>query len=233
MKKRPYRIDINCDLGEGEPLARTRALMREVTSANVACGEHAGSPRLMKTCIELAGQAGTRLGAHPGFRDRKNFGRKVLAIQGDELEMLLLKQVGALQKIADRQRVPLHHVKLHGGLYHAVEENESLARRYLAVVRRCWPELVVYALAGGTVHRCARASGLEVWGEAFADRRYEPDGRLTPRGRPDAMLTTTEALKQVRQLLEGGARVDTICIHGDAANAVRLAKKVAEIVKDD
>ena len=128
--------------------------------------------------------------------------------------------------------MPVHHIKLHGALYHAVENNTSLARRYLVVVQRYWPSARVYALAGGRVHQIGRKVGVRVWGEAFADRRYARDGTLVPRNRPGAVLTSPEAVvKQVHGFLKAHTDVDTICIHSDTANALLLAAKVVEVVR--
>ena len=127
------KLDLNCDLGEGEPLPRTRVLMRWVTSANVACGGHAGDLKTMKACARLARQHGVRLGAHPGPWSRSDFGRGPVRIAPDEFELLLLHQVGALERVAQANGVRLHHIKLHGALYHVSEGNEAVANRYVAV----------------------------------------------------------------------------------------------------
>src|SRR5262245_44340148 len=147
------KLDLNCDLGEGEPLVRTRALMRWITSANVACGGHAGDTQLMTACVRLARRYGVRLGAHPGPWDRANRGRSRVEISPDELELLLIHQVGALEKIAHAKAAKLHHVKLHGGLYHAVESSETLAKHYVTTVKHWWPGVKIYACAGGRVAR--------------------------------------------------------------------------------
>src|SRR5436309_15056078 len=133
------KIDFNCDLGEGEPVARTRALMRWITSANVACGGHAGDLQTMERCVRLARQFKVRLGAHPGPWSRTDLGRGVVRVTPGELELLLIHQVSALDTVARRKGMTLHHIKLHGALYHATETNETLARRYVATVKRWWP----------------------------------------------------------------------------------------------
>src|SRR5438093_1543012 len=145
------KLDLNCDLGEGEPGPRTRALMRWITSANVACGRHAGDLPTMESCVRLAKQFGVRLGAHPGTASRGDFGRAPVEVGADELELLLLEQVGALERLARAAGVRLHHIKLHGALYHASEASDVVARRYLRSVRRWWPRSVPYVRAGGTV----------------------------------------------------------------------------------
>lgn len=235
-------LDLNCDLGEGEPLARTRALMRCVTSANVACGGHAGDAASMLRCVRLARAHQVRLGAHPGTWDRRNFGRTPTAISPDELELLLLRQVRALETIALGEGVRLHHLKLHGALYHATEQDARLARRYLAVVARHWPQAVVYALAGGRVAKAARQSSVTVWEEAFLDRRYQADGALVPRAEPGSLLTGVQAaLRQAEALLKRGEviaqtgerirlKARTLCLHGDGPHAVRLARAAARLL---
>ena len=127
---------------------------------------------------------------------------------------------------------PLHHIKLHGGLYHAVEKDPALARRYLATVCRYWPGVKVYALTNGTVQRVSRGGRVQVWGEAFADRAYAANGTLVPRGRPGAVLTSAEAVVKQVEAMIGQAGVNTICIHGDTPNAVRLAKEVVKVARE-
>ena len=234
------KLDLNCDLGEGEPLARTRALMRRVTSANVACGGHAGDLKTMENCVRLARQLGVRLGAHPGPWSRTDFGRGPVRCAPDELELLLLHQVCALERVARAHGVRLHHIKLHGALYHISEENNALAGRYVTALRRFWPYAKIYARAGGRVARVARRAGLVVWEEAFADRGYRDDGTLVPRTEPTALLTETNlVVERVRRLLEQGEliaasgkhitlRPQTICIHSDTPHAVRLARAVVK-----
>ncbi len=228
------KIDLNCDLGEGEPLTKTRSLMRCITSANVACGGHAGNIQSMDSCVRLAKQYAVRLGAHPGLAS--NFGRGPIRISPPELELLLLHQVSALERIARSHRVRLHHIKLHGSLYHATDESDSLARVYLLTTRRWWPGARIYARAGGRVASLARQFSLRVWEEAFADRQYKQDGSLVPRDRPNACLAhLQEIARRVQQLKRSGRittlrgsslflNVCTICVHSDTPGAVRIAR---------
>jgi len=232
------KLDLNCDLGEGEPLARTRALMLRVTSVNVACGGHGGDLQTMETCVRLASQQGVRLGAHPGPWSRNDFGRGIVQFEPDELELLLLHQVCALERVARANGARLHHVKLHGALYHASEESEALANRYAAAVARYWPQTKIYARAGGRVARVARRVGLVVWEEAFADREYREDGTLVPRTEPNAMLLQTNlVIERARRLFSDGAviaasgkriplRPQTLCIHSDTPRAAQLVQAV-------
>ena len=236
--------DFNGDLGEGESLAHTRALMRWITSANVACGGHAGDMRSMERCVRLAKRFDVKLGAHPGLWSREDFGRGAATVVSDELELLLVQQVGALERIARAHGVKLHHIKLHGTLYHATESNSALASRYVASVRRWWPRCVIYARAGGRLAARVEKAGLKVWREAFADRGYRDDGSLVPRGETGAVLTTRDAIvRRVGMLCTHGRiesisgrrlRVcaDTICLHADLSGSARLAEAVARTLRE-
>lgn len=233
-------IDINCDLAEAEPKAVTRALLRWVTSANVACGGHAGNIETMEHCVRLAKRYDVRVGAHPGPFSRSDFGRGAVKIRPDDLALLLIQQVSALEKIANREGVRLHHIKLHGGLYHAVEGAAPLARCYVGVVDRYWPGIKIYARNGGVVAREARRGRVEVWEEAYADRAYDRNGNLVPRENAGAVLTDPVAV--VRQILsiiqthavvaKSGERVPvsarTICLHADTPGAPRLARDIRQ-----
>ena len=235
------KFDLNCDLGEGEPPARTAALLLLVTSANVACGGHAGTVISMRRCVQLAQKFGVRLGAHPGLADGKGFGRAERDVTPDELELCLLQQVSALQRIARAHGVRLHHLKLHGALYHAVENNPRLARRYVETVLREWPRLKLFTRAGGRLASRARRQGLGVWEEAFLDRGYRDDGTLVPRSEPGALLTSVrDGLERWQRLRAGGGvlsvsgkniplRPQTLCLHSDTPGAVRLARAVARL----
>ena len=144
------KLDLNCDLGEGEPIARTRALMRCITSANIACGGHAGDLVSVKACIRLARKFCVNIGAHPGPPGQGSFGRGPLEVSGDELELWLLQQVSVVERLAGAAGTRLHHIKLHGALYHASESSEALARRYLTGARRWWPRAILFVRAGGS-----------------------------------------------------------------------------------
>ncbi|HXJ55064.1 MAG TPA: 5-oxoprolinase subunit PxpA [Verrucomicrobiae bacterium] len=235
------RLDLNCDLGEGESRRQTRALMRWITSANVACGGHAGDVSTMRACVRWAREFRVNLGAHPGVPTVDGFGRGALQLAAGQLELLLLQQVGVLARIAGEEKVPLHHIKLHGSLYHAVEGSQPLAREYLRLSAHWWPGCVVFAFAGGRVARWARRMGVPVWEEAFVDRAYRDDGTLLPRGAPGALLTDRHAiLERVRRLQAGQAiesergrplrlRARTMCLHGDTPGASQLASAIARV----
>jgi len=217
--------------------------MRYLTSANVACGGHAGDTKSMAVCVRLARQYHVRLGAHPGAWDRANRRRGPIEISPDELELLLIHQVAALEKIARANAVKLHHIKLHGGLYHAAEESEALGRRYIAMARRWWRGVMIYARAGGRVARAGRSAGVMVWEEAFLDRNYREDGSLVPRTAPNALLGDIRAVaERLGDLIGDGAvrtttgtRIrlipQTLCIHSDTPNAVEFARVAAKLIK--
>lgn len=209
-------MKLNADLGENESPSRTRALMRVIDLANVACGGHAGTPRTMERCGRLAREFGVALGAHPGFA--AEFGRGAADVSADDLEELVVTQIQALIAISG----PLHHVKLHGALYHATEKSAALARRYVATVRRHFPGLRIVALAGGRVLRLAGEDGLA---EVFAERGYRADGTLIPRGEPGDLLHDPQEVVRRLPALRG----DTICIHADSPNAVKIVRAVRRV----
>jgi UPF0271 protein len=218
------RVDLNCDLGEGG--AHDAELLELVTSANIACGFHAGDPGTMRRVAELALRKGVGVGAHPGLRDPGGFGRRELAVDPEEAYELTLYQIGALRAFA-----PLRHVKPHGALYNMAAREPALAEALARAVRAADPKLVFVGLAGSEMIRAARAAGLAVAEEAFADRGYRADGTLVPRGQPGALVASPaevarRALGIVREgRIDGVAlRADTICVHGDTPGAPDLAR---------
>jgi 5-oxoprolinase (ATP-hydrolysing) subunit A len=226
--------DLNCDLGEGEPWARTRALLRQITSANVACGGHAGDALTMERVVVEAKALGVRLGAHPGVPGA--FGRGEVTLSPGQLQTLVLQQVGALDLLARRHGSRLHHIKLHGALYHAVENDKALGRAYVEAVTRWFPKVKIYARAGGLILTLAREVGVAAWAEGFIDRAYCANGQLVPRNQDGALLTRsreiTERLREWRQTggwksLEGSwvaVPAQTLCLHGDTPGAMALAR---------
>lgn len=236
------KLDINCDLGEGEAPSRTRALMRLIDSANVACGGHAGDIQSMMRCARLAAEFGVRLGAHPGAPDRANFGRMETHPTPADLSLWIVQQAGALARVAERFDLALHHIKLHGALYHASENDAALASAYVATVREHFPGVAIYSLSGGRVARLARRMGLNVREELFADRAYRIDAQLVPRSEAGAVLTrTSDVTSRLRYWLDSGRMIasdnsevelagQTLCIHGDTNNALALAGAIREVV---
>jgi len=211
-----------------------------VTSANVACGMHAGDPSIMDETVELALSRGIRVGAHPGYPDRANFGRVTMEMAAGEIENLVVYQVAALQGFARSRGARLTHVKPHGALYHNGGEFPDIARAIADGVRRVGTHLVLVGAAGSMLIGAGREAGLPVAGEAFADRRYRADGTLVPRGEAGALVTDPdEAAEQAVRLAQDrvviandGSRIDvradTICLHGDTPGAADIARKIHE-----
>ncbi len=234
---RPLSIDLNADVGEG---MADGDLIPFVTSVNVACGFHAGDPATMDETVAAALAAGVHVGAHPGFPDRENFGRLPMAMPPDAIERLVLYQVAALDGFARSRGGRLSHVKPHGALYHMAGESSDVARAIAEGVRRFDPTLILLGAAGSKLLDAGREAGLPVAAEAFADRRYRPDGTLVPRGRSDALLTNPEdAAAQAVSIARDGVavaadgsllpvRADSICLHGDTPGAAAIARRVAE-----
>jgi UPF0271 protein len=229
------RFDLNCDLGEGEPLEKTEALMRSISSANIACGGHAGDEKSMRDCLLLAREFGVHAGAHPGIPDCANFGRSDSALSTAELESFLEQQITTLQAAAADVGMDLHHVKLHGALYHLTEANASLRKVYLETMKTRWPNLIIFALAGGALVKEAIEFGLEAWPEAFLDRGYLPDGSLVPRADPRALVTEPEEIEpRIKLLLDTGEIIasdgtrlalspKTLCVHSDSPRSIEIA----------
>ena len=231
-------MKLNADIGEHEPPARTRALMRLIDLANIACGGHAGDAATMERAVRLAIEFRVSIGAHPGLP--ADFGRGVAEIGGKELEALVSEQVSALADISRRRGAALYHLKLHGALYHAAERSESLAEHYVDLVRSRFAGLKIVALAGGRVISRCRELGVPAIPEAFAERGYREDGTLIPRGQPGDLVTDPRiAAERVRTLSEDGCiavesgrivpiDAQTICVHSDTPNAVRIARAARE-----
>jgi len=222
----PRTIDLNADLGEGFPW--DYALLGRVTSASLACGEHAGDPETIHRTLCWAVERGVVVGAHPGYSDRENFGRRELAIPFRDLGVLVDRQLVRLEKLAVRAGAAVRFVKPHGALYNQAQRQTEVAGSMMfGVSQRGLP---VLGLPGGEVERLAKALELPFVAEGFADRRYTPDGRLVPRTEPGAILTEpSEIREQVLALIDRG--IGTICIHGDDPRSVELADLVLDILK--
>lgn len=233
-------IDINCDLGEGFD---DQMLMPYISSANIATGFHAGNPSIMSDCIDLCIQNDVKIGAHPSYWDRENFGRIYQNISSKELYDILQYQIGALYQMCLVKGTKLHHVKPHGALYNQSAVDTAIAKTIAKAVKSIDKSLVLYGLAGSVSLEIAQEEGLKVYAEGFADRRYLPNGHLVPRSRPDACHTSMEesvrqaerfAHKESITAIDGTdilLQVDTICIHGDHDGADLLAKMIYEKVK--
>ena len=235
------RIDLNCDCGESFgpwPMGDDAVILPHVTSANIACGAHAGDPTVMRRTVRLARTYGVAVGVHPGFPDLQGFGRRVIALTPDEIVDTVLVQLGALYAIARAEQVALTHVKPHGALYNYAAANPAAAEAIAGAVATFSQELILVGLAGSALIAAGEAAGLRVAREAFVDRRYEVDGSLRSRTLSDAVIhDDQEAIAQaVSIVLHGytvtlhGERValaaDTLCIHGDTPGAATKAAQL-------
>lgn len=230
-------LDLNADVGEVDPRV-DEALIPLITSANVACGSHAGDPERMRRAVVLAGRHGVQVGAHPGYPDREHFGRVPMGLQPAAVVDLVRSQVAALDAIARAEGTLIRHVKPHGALYNQTERDAGLAAALVSAVAGYPRSLVLVGRAGSALERAAREAGLDFAPEAFADRRYRRDGSLLPRSQPGAVLASPdEVAAQVRRLCtesevlaDDGARVavafETLCLHSDTAGAPALARLV-------
>lgn len=232
------RIDLNCDLGESfgrYQLGDDAAMLSVVTSANIACGLHAGDPAVMKRTVELAAKQGVAIGAHPGYPDLQGFGRREMSLAPDEAEAFVLYQTSALAGFARAAGVPLAHVKPHGALYNAAARDAELAAAIVRAVVSFDPRLILVALPNSALARAAIAAGLRVACEGLADRAYRADGSLAPRSRPGAVIhdparVAERAVQMVTrgqiETIEGqmlSLHIDTLCVHGDTPGAARIA----------
>ena len=240
------KIDLNCDMGESFGpwrMGDDERVMRHITSANIACGAHAGDPTVMRRTVRLAAAAGVAIGAHPGFADLQGFGRREMQVDPAEIEDALIAQIGALTAIAKAEGAPVQHVKAHGALYNMAVRDARLAAAIARAVKACDPALIMFGLPNSPMLDAGRAEGLRVAAEGFADRSYEPDGSLTPRSKPGAVIHDVDAsvARAVRMAREGvvltpdgravALRVQTICVHGDTPGAADLVARIAEALR--
>jgi len=240
------RIDLNCDMGEmPEHISdgTQEALMRSITSVNIACGGHAGDAQTMATTIQQALRYKLAIGAHPGYADRANFGRIELNLSPEEVADYVYNQVCLLAEIAAKWKTRLTHVKPHGALYNQAVHNRELAQAIAAGVARWSRESVLVGLAGSPMLEVFRDAGFTIAAEAFADRRYEPDGTLRSRKHPDALLSNPdEAAQQALSIVQGKViahdgskvplRADTLCIHSDTPGSPQIAAEVAKTLRE-
>ena len=217
-------IDLNCDMGELEDSAHEAALMEHITSANIACGGHAGDEATMERTARLALARGVRIGAHPGYPDKANFGRLEIPMTPDAIAGAVCEQIRRLEAVVERLGGRVEYVKPHGALSHVAVRNTAVARAIGEGVARWNPAAPVFGLAASPMLEVWREMGLEPVGEAFADRRYEPDGTLRNRKFPDALITDPQAAaaQAVRLARQGTAL--TICVHGDTPGSVEILR---------
>lgn len=234
-------VDINCDMGESfgaYRLGNDEEILSYISSANIACGFHAGDPATMRKTVRMALEKGVAIGAHPGLPDLVGFGRRNMDIDPQEAYDIVVYQVGALQAFVQAEGGSMQHVKPHGALYNMAATRPALAEAIAEAIYKVNPSLILYGLAGSELTRAGARIGLRTAHEVFADRTYQEDGTLTPRSQPDAMITEqSQSLAQViRMVTEGRVlslqgvdvpiQADTVCIHGDGAHALEFARSI-------
>lgn len=240
-------IDLNCDMGESFgawKMGSDAELMSFATSVNIACGFHAGDPSTIRKTVELAIEKGMAIGAHPSYPDLQGFGRRNMSLSANEVYDVVLYQVSALKGICEASGGALHHVKPHGALYNQAAGSADLSNAIARAVRSIDAGLFLYGLSGSLMISEAEKLGVRTASEAFADRTYQTDGTLTPRSKPNALISDhKEAISQaLGMILEGRAtsisgaavqvKADTICLHGDGEHAVDLARSLREAFAD-
>lgn len=228
------KIDLNCDMGEN--IGNDADIMPFITSANIACGFHAGDAATMRETVRLAKRFGVAVGAHPGWRDREGFGRREMSLTAEEAEVLVREQVEALAEIARAEGVELRHVKPHGALYNQSAKDRELANAIARAVKTVSGGVVLVGLAGSGLVEAGIQVGLRVADEGFPDRNYDPDGTLVSRKEKHAIIESPEDVaRHAIELAQNGidfggrrVRVDTLCLHGDHPCAAENARRVRE-----
>ncbi|MED3762890.1 5-oxoprolinase subunit PxpA [Ureibacillus terrenus] len=236
-------IDLNCDVGEDfgrYTLPNQKEILKYVTSANIACGFHAGDPSVMRETVKMAIEHGVKIGAHPGLPDLVGFGRREMAITYQEAYDMVVYQVGALQAFLAIEGEKMQHVKPHGALYNMAARDPEIAEAIAKAVYDISPDLILFGLASSELTKAGEKIGLTTAHEVFADRTYQMDGTLTSRNKPNALITDKdEAVQQVVRMIEEGKvksrqgvdvhlRADTVCIHGDGEHAADFARYIKE-----
>ncbi|MCT2346565.1 LamB/YcsF family protein [Niallia taxi] len=241
-----YKIDLNCDLGESfgaYSLGMDEDILRFVTSANIACGFHAGDPSVMQKTVKLALKNNVQIGAHPGLPDLVGFGRRNMNITPQEAHDMVIYQIGALAGFVKSEGTRMQHVKPHGALYNMAAKDSKLAIAIAEAVYKVDSELILFGLAGSELVRAGEKIGLQTANEVFSDRTYQADGTLTPRTEPDALIhDKKQAVGQVVRMIKEGqvlsrqhvdvpVKADTVCIHGDGAAALAFAQQIKETLE--
>lgn len=224
-------IDLNSDMGEG--VGADAELLAVVSSANVACGAHAGDASVMRRTVRAAKQAGVAVGAHPGFPDRDGFGRREIHLTAPAIEASVIDQIEALNGIAASEGVVLAHVKPHGALYNMAAKDQAMADAIARAIAAVDATLVMVGLPGSALERAAARAGLTFAAEGFADRAYEADGTLTPRSKAGALITDPAAAAEGALRLAREGRVRTICVHSDTPDAAAIAASVRRAFDDE
>ena len=239
-------VDLNCDLGESYGLFKIgndKEVLKHITSANIACGYHAGDHNVMMKTVKMAKVCGVKVGSHPGFPDLHGFGRREMKMSAEEIYNLTIYQIGALAAIAKTCGTTVVHVKPHGALYNMAAKDKAIADAIAGAVADADPSLVLFGLAGSWLVKAGEEKGLQVAHEVFADRTYHPDGSLTPRSETNAIIQDPDlAIKRVIRMVREGRveavdgtdieiKADTICIHGDEPQALDFAVRLNEALK--
>lgn len=233
----PKTIDLNCDMGEGYDT--DELIMPFISSANIACGYHAGDESTIQRTVALALKYNVAVGAHPSYPDKINFGRKEMAMSPEEVYNMIFIQINLVKSIAEKQGVQMHHVKPHGALYNSAAVNPDLASAIVRAIKSIDENLILYGLPYSELEKAALKDGVRFAAEVFSDRTYTDEGRLTPRTDPNAMIIdANDSIHQVLQMINDGAilstnkkiiqiKANTICIHGDGQHAVEFAEKIS------
>lgn len=241
-------IDLNCDLGESfgaYKIGNDEQVLPLISSANIACGFHAGDPHVMNQTVQLAKKYGVAIGAHPGFQDLVGFGRRAIAVLPSDVYNLVLYQIGALSAFCLAHDVKLTHVKPHGALYNMAAVDLSLAEAIARAIAEFDPRLALYGLSGSKLIEAGEKCGLQTVSEVFADRTYQPDGTLTPRTEPNAIIhDSQDAIKQVLQMVKEQTvqtttgevipiMADSICVHGDNTHALQFVQELRSALTNE
>lgn len=241
------KIDLNSDLGESfgaYTIGCDEKVLKYVSSANIACGLHAGDPHVMKKTVKLALENNVAIGAHPGLMDLIGFGRRKMDIKPQEAYDIVVYQIGALEAFVHAEGAKLQHVKPHGALYNMAAKDKILAEAIATAIYRVNPKLILYGLAGSELIKAGEKIGLKVANEVFADRTYQLDGSLTPRTMDNAIIHDEDkAIEQVLTMVQQGivyattgeaikVKADTVCIHGDNEKALAFANKIKQRLQE-
>ena len=234
-------VDLNCDLGEG--CTTDSAIMPFISSANIACGYHAGNEEIIKQTVFLAKKFNVAIGAHPSYPDKANFGRKEMNLPLQEIKSIVIAQIELVKKLAEEIGLQLQHVKPHGALYNTAARDINIATIIAEAVKEVDSKLILFGLANSESGKAAEKVGLNFYNEVFADRTYTDEGKLTPRTASNALIVTKEAaIEQVLRMIQKEEvlstsgkivpiKADTICIHGDGVHAVDFAKHINKLIQ--
>ncbi|WP_010197768.1 LamB/YcsF family protein [Bacillus sp. m3-13] len=241
-------VDLNSDLGESfgaYTIGNDEEVLQYISSANIACGFHAGDYNVLMKTVQKAAELGVSIGAHPGFPDLAGFGRRDMHMSKQEIFNLVVYQIGAIQAAARVAGTHVHHVKPHGALYNFASKDEMVATAIAEAVHAVDPKLILFGLAGSELVRAGEKVGLRVAQEVFADRTYQPDGTLTPRSHANAMIHDADlAVERVLRMVTEGKvqavngedifiQADTICVHGDEPEALEFVRKLREKLEEN